>query len=104
MTSKERYWAEHLAAIAAEDITTKAYAEREQLSVTALYYWRSRFKHEAGPTDTSSRQLVPIRLASSGRDDTGCTLTLGSGIELKLAELPQPQWLAALAAAAVGSY
>ncbi|NYT62913.1 hypothetical protein H0A66_11380 [Alcaligenaceae bacterium] len=44
------YWAAHVAAIADEGIDTKAYARRESLSVSALYYWRRRIKaQQHGP-------------------------------------------------------
>lgn len=43
------YRAAHLAAIAEEDIETMAYARRESLSVSALY-WRRRIKaQQHGP-------------------------------------------------------
>jgi transposase len=103
MTKKERYWSKHLAAIAAEGITTKAYAEREGLSADSLYYWRKRLKEEAsaeaGAIHSAKRQLVPVQVAPSSSSRARCTLTLVPGVHLELAQLPDPQWLASLAAA-----
>ncbi|MGL1835122.1 IS66 family insertion sequence element accessory protein TnpA, partial [Rhodocyclaceae bacterium SMB388] len=42
MSEKSQFWLSHLSAIETEGITTKAYAEREGLSVKALYQWRKR--------------------------------------------------------------
>lgn len=39
MASVAETWSRHLAAIEAEGITTRAYAEREGLSVASLYGW-----------------------------------------------------------------
>src|SRR5699024_4024455 len=97
-----QYWSQHLAVIAAEGITTKAYAEREGLPVGALYYWRKRVK--AGASDNAAaepakRKLVPVRIEPPGRPRAACTLTLAPGIHLELPQLPDPQWLASLMAA-----
>ncbi len=102
---KPQYWVEHLASIAAEQITTKAYAEREGLSVASLYYWRKRLKDDAATQSpvahASKRQLVAVQVTSSNSSRTACTLTL-AGVHLDLPQLPDPQWLATLAAASAG--
>lgn len=102
MSETSRYWSQHLAAIAAERITTKAYAEREGLSVTALYYWRRRLKRDATSDRSSGRQLVPVQITAPDPPGPACTLTLGPGVALTLDRLPDPQWLASLAAATAG--
>ena len=107
MTEKAQYWSVHLAAIANERITTKAYAEREGLSVASLYYWRKRLKADAAPAtaaaDTAKRPLVPVHVTSSCQPRVACTLTLAPGVHLELAQLPDPRWLASLVAASAGS-
>ncbi|QTQ30901.1 hypothetical protein [Aromatoleum bremense] len=45
MSDVSEYWSRHLAAIETERITTKAYAEREGLSVAALYHLPSKWRH-----------------------------------------------------------
>src|SRR5699024_2962558 len=101
MTEKEQYWSEHLVAIAAEQITTKAYAEREGLSAASLYSWRNRLNARHASQSGSSRQLVPVRLATSGGGncDIACTLTLGPSVHLELPRLPDPHWLARVVSA-----
>lgn len=103
MTETEQYWSAHLAAIAAEAITTKAYAEREGLSCASLYYWRKRLKHTATPGQPARRQLVPVRVATATAPYMACTLTLAPSVQLDLPQLPDPQWLASLVAATAGS-
>ena len=48
MSEARQYWSKHLAAIAAEGVSSKAYAKREGLAVASLYFWRRRLKEEAG--------------------------------------------------------
>lgn len=40
----QAYWEAHLKAIETEGIDAKAYAKREGLAVSNLYYWRQRLK------------------------------------------------------------
>jgi hypothetical protein len=42
----ERFWLDHLKAIDASGLTTKAYGEQHNLSVKKLYEWRKRFRTE----------------------------------------------------------
>jgi hypothetical protein len=102
MTETARYWSDHLVTIAAENITTKAYAEREGLSVATLYYWRKRLKKISAPDQAANRKLVPVRLATSSTPDMACTLTLGPSVHLELPQLPDPAWLASLVSATAG--
>ena len=113
MSSKGyEYWAAHLAAIAEEGIETKAYARRESLSVSALYYWRRRIKvQQHGPQPLtavsqdkgSGRKLfMPVQIkdaASAMSPNVACCVTFSSGLRLELSQLPAPQWLAQLSQA-----
>lgn len=106
MTKKAHYWARHLATIATEGITTKAYAEREGLSVASLYCWRSRLKADAAGkaaiAGSAKRTLVPVQIVPSSAPSVTCTLTLGPDVHLELPQLPDPHWLAALVSATAG--
>ena len=106
MIERQQYWSDHLDRIAAEGVTTQAYARREALSAGALYYWRRRLKAE--PSDSagvrSGRSLVPVAVVDEAGDGTGaCTLTLAPGIQLALAELPSPDWLARVVVQTAGT-
>ncbi len=97
MSERKQYWSDHLDRIAAEGISTRAYARREGLSAAALYDWRRRLKAQAAPVTpvpngvSSGRCLVPIRITDAR---SPCTLTLAPGVQLALSELPSPDWLA----------
>ena len=107
MSETKQYGSKHLAAIAAEQITTKFYAEREGLSAASLYYWRRRLKADAAPGKPATnrrtgRQLVPAQITEHGHPGQACRLALAPGVYLELGQLPDPQWLACLAAATAG--
>ena len=106
MSETREYWSQHLATIAAETITTRAYARREGLSADSLYYWRRRLKLEAAssqaPADGPMRQLIPVQITGRAPSSPACTLAIGPVIQLTLDQLPDPQWLASLAAATAG--
>lgn len=104
MSKGRQYWSDHLAAIAAEGIPAKAYARREGLSVSALYYWRKRLKSAGSssavalPVAPQSGQFVPVQISDADAR-VSCSLILAPGVRLELAQLPSAQWLAALGAA-----
>ena len=98
MGSKAQYWSRRLAAIKAEGISIKAYAERESLSLASLYSWHQRLKPDARPSD-KPRQFVPVQIMGNGSSSAGGQLTIGRFIQLDFNQLPSPCWLAALAQA-----
>lgn len=104
MSAARQRWAKHLAAIAAEGISTRAYARREGLAVGSLYFWRRRLKAAAtGGSAVASHRFVAVQLAQVERR-VPCVLTLAAGVRLELAELPAPSWVAALAAVVAESH
>lgn len=97
------YWEAHLAAIAQEGIQTKAYAKREGLSVSALYFWRKQLKANVSPAAlpvaaSTGRQFMQVQI-SDAAPRMSCSLTVAPGVRLELTQLPSPEWLAALGAA-----
>lgn len=97
------YWETHLEAISREGIGAKAYAQREGLSVSNLYYWRRRLKAQChGPhqatqnpsTQSPGRLFIPVAMGTDPGVTGRCLLTLRSGLRLELSCLPSPQWLA----------
>lgn len=105
MSKGMQYWSDHLAAIAAEGIQTRAYAKREGLSASALYYWRKRLK--AAAADSAIVSLAAPRAGgpfvavqvSDVFQSVRCSLTVAPGVRLELMQLPSPDWLASLAGA-----
>lgn len=100
MAERADFWSQHLAAIAAEGITTQAYAKREGLSVNNLYYWRKRLSSTVSrPSPTrSSQHFVAVHLSETSVS-VGCQLRISPGVQLDLPQLPSPQWLAQLCSA-----
>ncbi|WP_323012714.1 IS66 family insertion sequence element accessory protein TnpA [Castellaniella sp.] len=103
----QAWWEMHLDAIAREGIGATAYAQREGLPVSSLYYWRRRLKAlerkaqvpvkaVAAPV---ARQFVPVSVGPLAAVDHPVAadrhvLVLGAGLRLELSGLPSPQWLA----------
>lgn len=99
----QAYWETHLEAITREGIGTKAYAQRERIAVSSLYYWRRRLKAQChGPQQptkstgaAATRVFVPVSTSVEGGPAAGrYVLSLGAGLRLELSGLPSPQWLA----------
>ena len=99
----QAWWQSHLDAIVREGIDTTAYAKREGLAVSNLYYWRRRLKlQNAGqsmrattPLDRPAERLfVPVAIGDTPVQTSRCLLILASGVRLELPSLPSPQWLA----------
>lgn len=104
----EAYWRAHLAAIEREGLTTKAYADREGIAASSLYFWRKRIKREAQRTAMAvvsepRPQFATVQVVCEAPTQVGsslpCTLVVGPGLRLEMAALPDPCWLAATAAA-----
>jgi len=93
-------WCAPLCAIEAEGISTHAYAQREGLSLSALYYWRKRLKTEApAPDKPPLPQLVAVQISEQAVIGQRCTLWLVPGVRLELSSLPSATWLAQVAGA-----
>ena len=99
----QAWWQSHLDAIAREGIDTTAYAKREGLAVSNLYYWRRRLKAQQHdrPTEPHAqvvqapeRLFVPVTVQAPVASMAGYVLELGSELRLSLPALPSPQWLA----------
>ena len=102
MASVAETWSRHLAAIEAEAITTRAYAEREGLSVASLYGWRKRLKRGEPVTNRPAAaplgRFVPLQIEAA-REEARCSVMIGTQMRLEFSALPSPAWLAALSRA-----
>jgi len=96
----ERFWLDHLRAISASGLTTKAYGQQHNLSVHKLYEWRKKFRTH-GVSAAPSGQGVgnPFMAVSvkpvSSEAVAHCVVQCGS-LRLELDRLPPAQWLASL--------
>lgn len=123
MSHDEQFWLRHLEAIAAENITIKAYADREGLPVWRLYAQRKKQARQrraslqvaAVRTQTTASPHAPgfvsvqwaqqparsidrTRLEPSPAA-SACRLQLPGGMSLELPALPDVNWLCQLVCA-----
>lgn len=103
MVVDKQFWSGHVAAVEREAISASAYAKREGVSVSAIYYWQRKLRDAAAGVPTPARSFVQLRVAENGtRGQAACTLVLASGMRLEMGALPSPEWLAGLARATLG--
>ena len=62
------WWRVHLQRIEAEELTTKAYADREGLDVQSLYYWRKVFRSETSRQPRASRPATSSFVGKRSND------------------------------------
>lgn len=101
-TKGVEFWSSHLAAIDAEGMGTKEYAQREGLTASALFYWRKRLKTEPSASTRSAGAFTAVRItevSQNGPAPMRCALRVGPGVCLEMAQLPAVEWLAALGVA-----
>lgn len=85
-------WESHLESITREGIGTKAYAQREGIAVSSLYYWRRRLKAQChGPqlltqsaNATAARLFVPVSMDAGSVSVNRYILSLGCDLRLEL--------------------
>jgi transposase-like protein len=93
------FWREHVTAIERNGWVSSEYARTHGLSVTALYYWRAKFRAMTAAADTSGKFVtVNVVPALAAAPSSACALTIGA-VRMELGTLPTPEWLAALDAA-----
>lgn len=93
----EQYWRAHLQAIVAQGVSVAAYARREGIAQSSLWYWRRRL----GVRGVDSGQpgagpFVAVRIAP-GEQAPACAVVL-EGLRIEFAAAPPVSWLAQLAA------
>lgn len=100
LTAREQYWLGDLRQIESAGIGTKAYAERRDLSVHAVYQARKRLvRLGAWPERRAAAAPVfaPVRvLDAPGASAPACRLRFGGGAVLEWSTAPEPAVLAAL--------
>lgn len=116
MKDAKRDWSNHIEAIKTQAISTRAYAKRHGIALSALYYWQRKLKSalpvatKAGPVAVAkpSSKFVVLRINEPEQlmpaAPTHCTLVLAGGMRLEIPALPSPQWLADLARCAQGAH
>lgn len=106
MTERATYWSTHLAAIEREGITTRAYADREGLSVAALYHWRRELKERVRAPNAGSGGFVavtvPVEVSAKSEPAARCRIQVRNGVIMEFSAMPPAEWVAALSASLAG--
>jgi transposase-like protein len=109
MKNARNYWSSHLAAIKTQGVATSEYASQHGISLTSLYYWRSKLLSESlsplasAPVATEPKpqsKFVTLRVGDAVPEMSAslpcCTLVWSGGMRLEMSALPDPLWLAAV--------
>ena len=99
MRQGAEFWKAHVQAQRQRGQSRVAYAAEHGLSVQSLGWWARKLKaREAAAASAVSSEFVALRLGPSGAPGAAerCTVRCGD-VELEMASLPAPQWLAGLA-------
>ena len=104
MTERSVFWANHLRAIDAEGISTRAYAAREGLAIQSLYQWRQKLSqaqrfHGADSAVSMTSGFMAVKVTETRVAEPAKWMLRVSGRELELPTQPDPQWLVGLAVA-----
>lgn len=100
MAGDAKFWQEHVAAVERGGWVAKEYARQHDLSVTALYYWRTKLRALA--SNATSGKFMTLEVVSTMSAAPGACVVSVGGVRLESNCLPAPEWLAALALATAG--
>ena len=94
------FWREHVAAVERDGLVCSEYARVHGLSVTSLYYWRTKFRALEVSAAPRGKFITLDVVSPQVTSPAGaCVLTVGA-VRMEMGTPPDPDWLAALAMAA----
>ncbi len=86
LTERQRYWLEHVQACEESGLSSKAYAEANQLSVSMLYSWRRDLVAKgAWPSPAQLKTPVGfdrVEIGALGRPVSEWRIVLPNGVEV----------------------
>jgi len=96
--NREHHWREHHVRQRASGLSITAYCQRESISAAAFYAWRHRLGAVSLPAVSHSPLFVPLKAAAAPHridtaSDSGVEIRLPQQVHLRLATLPEPEWL-----------
>lgn len=97
LTEKQTFWLEHVKACAASGKLMRAYAQANELSVSAFYSWKKilRRKGVIGDPQLDETPLFRKAVVSDYRTER-CRVLLPSGLVLEFDGGTDPLWVGAL--------
>jgi hypothetical protein len=96
--SREHYWRQHHSRQRASGLSVAAYCHRESISAAAFYAWRHRLGPALLPAVVDRPLFLPVRATAAAgtvdaTPDSGVEVRLPHQVHLRLATLPEPEWL-----------
>ena len=98
---KEIYWREQFQRQLESGLTKAEFCAQNGIKIEGFYRWRKRLAQQTTESVPNAPRFLKVASAlrspkTQKETITPCTLHLGEGIELKLAELPSTAWLSEL--------
>jgi len=66
MVTDKAFWVGHVTAIEREAISANAYAKREGVSLSAIYYWQRKLRNAAAEVSAPAHTFVQLRVDENG--------------------------------------
>lgn len=101
MRRTNEQWRELVAEFETTNLSHAAFAERCDVHVGTFRSWLYRIRRES--TSGVHFAEVVVDTQRSMKPDDGCVVRLTDGVELELASVPGPAWLAELCRAMAGA-
>ena len=101
--NREHYWRQHHVRQRTSGLSIAAYCQCESISAAAFYAWRHRLGAASLPAVSPSPLFVPVKAAATPQQidaapDSGVEIRLPHQVRLRLANLPEPEWLCGIVA------
>jgi hypothetical protein len=97
LTEKQLFWLEHIQACSKSGLTMKAYAQANDLSVSAFYAWKKTLRGKSVIENPHSDELPVFRKAVVSDNSFGrARVLLPSGLVLEFDVGVDPLWVGAM--------
>lgn len=101
--NREYHWRQHHLRQRSSGLSIEAYCQHECISAAAFYAWKRRLGTASLPAVSSPPLFVPINVAATphrdnAASDPGVEIKLPQQVRLRLATLPEPEWLCGIVA------
>ncbi len=101
--NREHHWRQHHLRQRASGLSIAAYCQREAIAAAAFYASRHRLGAVSLPAIANSPLFVPLKAVTTPHridavSDSGVEIRLPQQVYLRLATLPEPEWLCGIVA------
>jgi hypothetical protein len=100
---REYFWRQHHGRQRSSGLSIAAYCQRECISAAAFYAWKHRLSTASLPAVSTPPLFVPLNVTATSHRlnaaaDLGVEVRLPQQVRLRLATLPEPEWLCGIVA------